>query len=250
MARLRTCLISCIRTTQFILDSRAAKYTAERDQKTGRDPNLERSSFDFGNGPTIMSHMLSVAGAEITCALFGHKVDHTRIVSEAGARCARCLAAILGLRDNFSRIAHVLYCFFGKHHYLRVGTRASHHEYICERCGHSLLLDSMRDPYAGLERLKKRVSYACGLFGHRVHVVSTELKAIEYACKCGHPFIKPQRELTVIRHPLPCIFRGHVLALSAIRDAWVEYVCGRCGHPFYFRLTIPDQVGARSQGLS
>jgi DNA-directed RNA polymerase subunit RPC12/RpoP len=185
--------------------------------------------------PTITTG-LPAACASGTCALFGHKVHHTVIARGARTPCVRCGVAILDRGTGISRIAHTLSCFFGKHHYGSIATRDNHHEYVCEQCGHSLLFELARDPYASLGKFGKRVNYACGLFGHRVHVVATRAKAVEYACRCGHPFVKAQKALTVIRHPLACVLMGHFVTLNETRGDWAEYLCNRCGHPFYFRL--------------
>jgi DNA-directed RNA polymerase subunit RPC12/RpoP len=175
------------------------------------------------------------AHRSVRCALFGHKVHHTKITSYGRTPCARCGAAILDQGNSVSRVAHTLSCFFGKHHYVPMATRAAHHEYVCEKCGHPLLFELSRDPYAGRGKFKKRVSYGCGLFGHRVHVVTAGSKASEYACRCGHSFVKAQGAFTVIRHPLACVLLGHFVIANEIRGQWAEYVCRRCGHPFYFR---------------
>ncbi len=185
--------------------------------------------------PTITTVLPATFGSG-ACALFGHKVHHTVIAQGSRTPCARCGAAILDRGNGTSRMAHTLSCFFGRHHYVSIATRDIHHEYVCEQCGHSLLIESARDPYASLGKFGKRVNYACGLFGHRVHVVATRSKAIEYACVCGHPFIKARKALTVIRHPLACVLMGHFVSLNQTRADWAEYLCRRCGHPFYFRL--------------
>src|SRR5688572_30154087 len=122
--------------------------------------------------PTIITPILPVARASGMCALFGHKVHHTVISRRARTPCARCGAAILDRSKSVSRVAHTLSCFFGKHQYQPIATREGHHEYVCEKCGHSLLFEVSRDPYASLGNFEKRVNYACGLFGHRVHVVA------------------------------------------------------------------------------
>jgi DNA-directed RNA polymerase subunit RPC12/RpoP len=186
--------------------------------------------------PTIKSARLPAARGSVRCALLGHKVHYTRIASETSTPCARCGAAILDQGHSVSRLAHTLSCFFGTHHYVPIAIRDAHHEYICEKCGHSLLFELARDPYDGCSRFEKRVNYACGLLGHHVHVVTTELKATEYACLCGHSFIKAQPALTMIRHPLACVLLGHLVAVNQIRGPWAEYICRRCGHPFYFKL--------------
>lgn len=181
------------------------------------------------------------------CALWGHKVHHTRIAKGSSTHCARCGAAILHLDHSVSRVAHTLYCFLGWHHYSQFASRAGHNEYVCERCGHPLLFELACDPYAKHAQFKKRVNYACGLLGHRVHVVETRFETTEYACRCGHSFIKAQRALTLIRHPLTCVVLGHFLTINQIRDEWAEYICFRCGHPFCFALAASDPLESDSE---
>jgi DNA-directed RNA polymerase subunit RPC12/RpoP len=193
-------------------------------------------------GHTVMTPASSATRASVRCALLGHKVHHTRIARDRGTPCARCGTAILDQDRGLSRVAHTLSCFFGSHHYFLIATRSAHHEYICERCGHSLLFESVCDPCGRRSKFAKRVSYGCGLFGHRVHVVGSRSNATEYACRCGHPFVKASPGLNVIRHPLACVLLGHFIALSEIRSPWAEYVCRRCGHPFYFKLAAFDQL--------
>ncbi|HET8671449.1 MAG TPA: hypothetical protein VFM05_12720, partial [Candidatus Saccharimonadales bacterium] len=122
-------------------------------------------------------------------------------------------------------------------HYVALGKREQHNEYVCEKCGHSLLFELGSDPHSSYNKFKKKVNYLCGLMGHRVHVVKTDSKATEYACRCGHPFLKTQSALEVIRHPMRCVVLGHYVTVNDTRGEWVEYVCLRCGHPFCFRLT-------------
>jgi len=174
--------------------------------------------------------------AAARCALFGHRVHHTRIARDARTPCVRCGKAILGEGNAVSHVSHTLSCFLGTHHYVHVASRTGHHEYVCERCGHPLLFECLRDPYASQIKFEKRVAYACGLLGHRVHVVATGADATQYACGCGHSFVKADRGMTVIRHPLACVLRGHFIAANEIRGEWAEYVCRRCGHPFCFKL--------------
>ena len=183
-----------------------------------------------------MIHLSPVAGISARCSLLGHKVDHTTIKQDNSTSCVRCGDAILDRGPTVSRVAHTLSCFFGWHHYLAVGMRAGHNEYVCERCGHSLLFELTSDPYSRHYTFKKKVDYICGLVGHRVHVVEPGSKATEYACRCGHPFIKAQGALRVIRHPLTCVVLGHLVKINQTRGEWTEYVCLRCGHPFCFRL--------------
>ncbi|MGI8838038.1 MAG: hypothetical protein ACR2H4_15570, partial [Pyrinomonadaceae bacterium] len=199
--------------------------------------------------PTIVTPMLPLAWASARCMLLGHKVHHTRIAKDSSTRCARCGAVILDRGRGVSRVAHTLSCFFGWHHYVAVASRAAHNEYVCQRCGHPLLIELARDPYSGHDKFKKRVNYACGLFGHRVHVVETGSKQTEYACRCGHSFLKAQRALTMIRHPLTCVVFGHFVTVNEIRGEWAEYVCLRCGHPFCFRLAASGQLEDLEQRL-
>lgn len=175
-------------------------------------------------------------GFSAKCTLLGHKVDHTRIAGKSGTPCVRCGAAILDYGPTVSRVAHTLSCFFGWHHYLARGTRAQHNEYVCERCGHTLLFPLESDPYSSHNKFNKKVDYVCGLLGHHVHVVKQRSKATEYACRCGHPFLKAQADLKMIRHPISCVLLGHYITVNDTRDAWAEYVCLRCGHPFCFKL--------------
>jgi DNA-directed RNA polymerase subunit RPC12/RpoP len=188
------------------------------------------------NYASVMTPALPAARASVRCKILGHKVHHTKVAGEAGAPCARCGGAILDQSHSGSRVAHTLSCFFGKHGYVPIATRAAHHEYLCEKCGHSLLFELTRDRYTGRGRFEKRVSYACGLVGHRVHVVTMRSKTTEYACLCGHPFVKAESALTMIRHPLACVLLGHFVTINDIRGPWAEYLCRRCGHPFYFRI--------------
>ena len=192
--------------------------------------------------------MLSVARASARCVLFGHQVNYTRVAGDARTPCARCGAAILGRGGSVTRVAHILSCFLGKHRYSPIAARADHNEYVCQKCGHSLLFESARDPYAGRGKFEKGVSYACGLFGHRVHVVAAEPDSSEYACLCGHPFVKARGALTLIRHPPACVLLGHLVTANLIRGGWAQYLCRRCGHPFYFALADNGRPEAR-EGL-
>lgn len=199
--------------------------------------------------PTIVTPRSPVASASARCTLLGHKVHHTTIAPDASARCARCGAVILDRVRGASRVAHTLSCFFGWHHYIPVASRAAHNEYVCERCGHPLLFELGRDPYTGHDKFRKKVNYACGLFGHRVHAVESGPETTEYACRCGHSFLKTERTLTVIRHPLTCVVLGHYVTVNEIRGEWTEYVCVRCGHPFCFRVAACSQQEVQEQRL-
>src|SRR5262245_22686666 len=118
-----------------------------------------------------MTRRLPVARFSAKCALLGHKVDHTRIARRSITRCVRCGAAILDDGPTASRVAHTLSCFFRWHHYIACDKRAQHNEYVCERCGHTLLFELTSDPCSSHNKFKKKVDYICGLLGHRVHVV-------------------------------------------------------------------------------
>jgi DNA-directed RNA polymerase subunit RPC12/RpoP len=198
---------------------------------------------------TKMSRRLRVVQFSAKCTLLGHKVDHTRIDRKSCTRCVRCGAAILDQGPTVSRIAHTLSCFFGWHHYVVRGKRAGHNEYVCERCGHTLLFELGSDRYCSHNEFKKKVSYICGLLGHRVHVVKKSSKATEYACRCGHPFLKVQADLKMIRHPMRCVVLGHYVTVNHIDGLWAEYVCLRCGHPFCFKLTACELESNLEQPL-
>lgn len=190
----------------------------------------------MNSSSSTVNPSLPVATASAACSLLGHSVDHTTIGGSGYTPCARCGVAILNLDNSVSRLAHMLSCFFGSHHYTGLAQRAGHNEYVCERCGHPLLFELARDPYSRHNKFNKRVNYGCGLFGHRVHVVTTGLQSTEYACRCGHSFIKEKKGLNVVRHPLKCVMMGHLVTINEIRGEWAEYVCLRCGHPFCYKL--------------
>ena len=181
------------------------------------------------------------AWAAVICALWGHRVHYTRVTGSRGAPCTRCGAVILRPDGGVSRIGHTLSCFFAGHRYTRIDGRCGHHEYVCDKCGHPLLFEAADDPYAARDGFKKRVRYACGLFGHRVHVVGMRGDDTEYTCGCGHSFVRPQRVLRLIHHPPLCVVLGHFVALSEIRGKWAEYLCRGCGHPFCFKAAPPDR---------
>ncbi len=85
--------------------------------------------------------------------------------------------------------------------------------------------------------------YLCGLFGHRVRHVTTRDGFEEYACFCGHSFLKELSAFAQgasadhtqkIRHPMICVVSGHFSHFMAKRGGYVEYVCRNRGHPFCF----------------
>lgn len=171
----------------------------------------------------------------VSCALWGHHVDN-RVFQEAataGRRC-RCGHAYLAEDGSLTRVRHTLSCFLGHHTYKRLTDRDNHHEYVCIRCGHPLLFEAARDPYAGAALFAKKVRYVCGLFGHRVHRVTARNGFAEYACHCGHTFLKVDDGLEKVTHPMVCVIGGHVIRYVTRRAQFAEYVCRDCGHPFCF----------------
>ena len=192
--------------------------------------------------PTIMTLRLPAGRALARCTLFGHSAQCIKISSGTSTRCVRCGEAILDQGSAISHLAHNLACFFGGHQYVHVSRREFHHEYACERCGHPLLLELTRDGDGSRTTFTKRVSYGCGLLGHRVHVVASGSKGTEYACLCGHSFVKAAKAMTVIRHPIACVMHGHLLKVNEIRGEWAEYVCCRCGHPFCFKVVVANRL--------
>jgi DNA-directed RNA polymerase subunit RPC12/RpoP len=191
--------------------------------------------------PTIMTLRLPVART-----VFGHSLRQIKISSAVSTLCGRCGEAILDQGTTASHVSHNLSCFFRGHHYVHIATRAAHDEYVCDKCGHPLLLELVRVPHENRTNFTKRVNYGCGLRGHRVHVVANGLRGTEYACLCGHSFVKTTSAMTIIRHPLACIVQGHLLKINEVRGEWAEYVCCRCGHPFCFKV---DGVGALNSDL-
>jgi hypothetical protein len=108
------------------------------------------------------------------------------------------------------------------------------HEYVCVRCGHPLVFHAGADPFAARNKFAKRVRYACGLLGHRVSTVTSRDGYVQYACYCGHSFLKPTSGEHKIRHPLICCFTAHRIRFLARRAGYAEYVCRDCDHPFCF----------------
>ena len=182
---------------------------------------------------------------KLSCALWGHHVDN-HVFKAAGRdhRRCRCGADYLAEDRSLTRVRHTLSCFLGKHQYEKLADRDGCHEYVCVQCGHPLLFDAEHDPYAAAPTFKKKVRYLCGLFGHRVRHVTTRDCFEEYACFCGHSFLKEiykpngvtARDPKVIRHPAICVVSGHFIRFLTSRGGFAEYVCVNCGHPFCFAL--------------
>jgi DNA-directed RNA polymerase subunit RPC12/RpoP len=57
----------------------------------------------------------------------------------------------------------------------------------------------------------------------------------EYVCGCGHSFMKRDRALKRITHPLICTLLGHFVRFLGRRDGYTEYRCSVCGHTFCYR---------------
>lgn len=185
----------------------------------------------------------------LSCALWGHHVDNHVFKAATGhTRHCRCGAEYLAEDFSVTRVRHTLSCFLGKHHYEKLADRDGCHEYVCTQCGHPLLFDAEHDPYAASTTFKKKVRYLCGLFGHRVRHVSTRKGFEEYACHCGHSFLKETTVSGKIRHPAICVVSGHFIHFLAKRGGFAEYVCVNCGHTFCFayHLTHEGSVDGRA----
>lgn len=176
----------------------------------------------------------------LSCALWGHVVDNAVFRRETGARRCRCGADYLAEDAASTHVRHTLSCFLRHHTYVRLADRDGVHEYVCVRCGHPLVFPAHSDRFADKEQFAKKVRYACGVVGHRVWAVAERNGFIEYACFCGHSFLKDAVGARKIRHPLVCFFFAHRIAFVTNREGYAEYVCTDCGHPFCF--VIPAEA--------
>ena len=168
------------------------------------------------------------------CSVWGHQVDNHRFRAASRRECP-CGARYLAEDGSFTHVRHTLTCFFGHHTYTKVVDRDGHREYACVDCGHPLLFHADHDPYAESATFDKKVRYLCGLFGHRVHEVVERDGFREFACHCGHTFLKPEGDqLLRITHPAICVCSGHRIRFVTRRAGYAEFVCGDCGHPFCF----------------
>jgi len=174
----------------------------------------------------------------LACAVVGHAVDNQRFAAEGTVKTCGCGSVILRDDGSETRTRHTLSCFLGHHTYSRIATRHGHNEYMCRQCGHPLLFEVARDPHTAAGSFAKKVRYLCGLFGHRVHVVTERSGRTEYACGCGHSFLKSERSLAKVTHPLVCVALGHFVRFVERRDGYSEHCCRNCGHTFGFRT--PD----------
>lgn len=169
----------------------------------------------------------------VSCALWGHVVDN-EVFRQNGSRRCRCGADYLPEDGGATHVRHTLSCFLRHHTYIRLADRDGVHEYVCVRCGHPLVFPATADRFAHKERFAKKVRYACGLFGHRVQAVAERNGFVEYACFCGHSFLKRAGGARKIHHPLRCFFFAHRIVFVTTREGYAEYVCTDCGHPFCF----------------
>jgi DNA-directed RNA polymerase subunit RPC12/RpoP len=173
--------------------------------------------------------------SQLWCAVWGHEVDNHRFLEEAGKeRRCRCGTSYLDKDGSLTHVRHTLSCFLGHHTYQKLIERDEHTEYVCVQCGHPLLFRAEEDPYRESVLFNKKVRYLCGLFGHDVHVVADRHGYREFACHCGHTFLKAERDVTHITHPAICVVSGHRIRYVATRGGYLEYVCRDCGHPFCF----------------
>lgn len=169
------------------------------------------------------------------CSVWGHHVDNHRFHDETGrARHCRCGERYLEKQGEVTRVGHTLSCFLGHHTYRRLIDRDGYHEYVCVQCGHPLMFEADSDPYAQSTQFQKKVRYLCGVFGHRVKRVTARDGFTEYACFCGHSFLRTEPDLSLIRHPSICVTAGHWIRYVTDRSGFSEYVCVNCGHPFCF----------------
>ena len=166
------------------------------------------------------------------CALVGHDVGSTAGTAANQETVCRCGAAILAEDGRETRIRHNVSCFVFGHRYVRMGERHNHNEYACVCCGHPLLFRVDSDPYAQEPAFRKKVRYFCNLFGHHVHRVAERGDFTEYACACGHSFLKANQNLATITHPLVCLLAGHFVRFVERRQGFAEHLCRNCGHTF------------------
>ena len=171
----------------------------------------------------------------LVCALFGHQVSNRVAAGERGTspRC-RCGADYLGENNTETRVSHTVSCFLRGHTYAKAVTRNGHHEYVCTLCGHPLLFKVDDALYGRKETFHKKVRYLCNLFGHRVHKVTERNGLTEYACHCGHSFLKRERGSAKITHPVVCLLAGHYVRFVERRGGYAEFLCRNCGHTFCF----------------
>ena len=161
------------------------------------------------------------------CFLFGHDMNNLRFTGSGTPFVCECGQEILA--EGITRIRHIVKCFLDGHAYVFVTERDGHREFACTRCGHPLLFS---DQKTLASTFKKKVRYLCNLFGHSVHLVTQRNDFFEYACFCGHTFVKDIPGRRRITHPPVCLFAGHFVNQIAIRNGCSEFACRNCGHTF------------------
>ncbi|HVF86842.1 MAG TPA: hypothetical protein VM866_04600 [Pyrinomonadaceae bacterium] len=170
----------------------------------------------------------------LACKLIGHQVSHLFSATKAEGRSCACGVSFLAENKTETRVRHHVSCFLGGHSYIKMCERDGHCEYVCVQCGHPLLFAARTSAYARKETFRKKVRYLCNLFGHRVHRVAERGGFTEYACDCGHSFLKRRQIKGKITHPLVCLFAGHFIRFVTRRAGYSEYLCRNCGHTFCF----------------
>jgi len=170
----------------------------------------------------------------LTCKLIGHQVIHLFSATKSANRNCACGVSFLAEDETETRVRHHVSCFLGGHSYIKMCERDGHREYVCVQCGHPLLFAAQTSAYAQRETFRKKVRYLCNLFGHRVHSVAERDGLVEYACDCGHSFLKRRQVEDKITHPLVCLFSGHFIRFVTRRAGYSEYLCRNCGHTFCF----------------
>jgi hypothetical protein len=189
-----------------------------------------------------------------SCAIWGHHVDNHILATHEADRHCRCGSPYLAPDGSLTRVRHTLSCFLGHHTYIPLTDRDRCREYVCVQCGHPLVFRDGEDPYRQTAGFRKKVRYLCGLFGHRVTAIATRDGCVEYACRCGHTFLKAAQESTTIRHPMVCVFLGHFVryltSRGGVRGAgYDEFVCVNCGHPFCFARGRARSSGLQRRGI-
>jgi hypothetical protein len=173
-----------------------------------------------------ITHSGSSGRPRFSCALLGHRA--------AAERSCECLKEQLLEARGYTHVRHILSCFLFSHTFVRLVDRHDHHEYVCKDCGHQLLLSAKNDPFISRPSFLKRPRYWCSVFGHRVSSIAEREGFVEYACSCGHSFLKERKGLTRIKHPVTCTLAGHFVRFVCRRNGFSEYVCRICGHTFCY----------------
>jgi len=176
------------------------------------------------------------------CVAFGHEVNNFRFgIAISPRKYCPCGLPILREDASYTRIGHIVSCFLFGHCYRLAGRRDGHLEYVCERCGHPLLFLLTHSEHARQETFRKKVRYRCNLFGHRTHEVTRRDGLVEYACHCGHSFLRTPQRNTLLKHPLLCLAAGHFIKFVTRRNRYAEFRCRNCGHTFCFVSTEAGQ---------